>query len=409
MKPHVRYGHTPHSTAGGGRGGGGGGGLYPPPQYRRPAGEDGVDGGAMIEEYKLEEQLAPFYGEAASAPSPRCYLPPGPSGTASANGVKPTLRTVSIMETLSELTNSARVEGSTASAGRRPDVKGPGTVPASKSTVPQHIVKRKKVAPVPNNGGSGVASLLDIPQWYPKRPSRPEQSSVPATSPRVWDVSRLSSKLGVSPGSKSGPIGRSVEHILSSSSIQPVPSSTSAHGYGSLERKRRRRPGARGAGLSARRGETDWEREEDEEDEMMERNVPVESPAHHYHSVGALVLPGTLFPRGRNKQQVDPGERDRERERQSYKPPTEWFKKKRPPPQPSSNNNNNIILNNKTSGDVGKKEQQPRGQTPDWIHKIFHVARRGNLLKLVFNLLRRTSLSPPFLFKGIFSFLFPSI
>jgi hypothetical protein len=24
-----------------------------------------------------------------------------------------------------------------------------------------------------------------------------------------------------------------------------------------------------------------------------------------------------------------------------------------------------------------------RGQTPDWIHKIFDVARRGHLLKLV--------------------------
>lgn len=50
---------------------------------------------AMIEEYKLEEQL--FYEGSSDAATPRRFL--------AASATKPTLRTVSIMETLSELTN----------------------------------------------------------------------------------------------------------------------------------------------------------------------------------------------------------------------------------------------------------------------------------------------------------------
>ena len=395
MKPHARYGHTPHhSTAGGGAGRGGlqqQQQLYTAAYHRRPpgGGQDGVDGGAVIEEYKLEEQLAPFYAEAASDRGYGGYAggPVSAGTSSSANGVKPALRTVSIMETLSQLTNGGPA------AGRRPsEVPKPSTIAtaaATKASVPQ-VVKRKKI-PVSSND-SGVTSLLDIPQWYPKRPSRPEQTS--ATSPRVWDVSRLSSKLGISPGNKSGggasTIGRSVEHILASSPHSggpSAPSSTTVHGYGSLERRRRRRPGARGAGLSARRGETDWEREEDEEDDRVnERDASIEAAAHYYHPVGAMVVPGASFQRGGGggggprKPPVDPGdERDRERARQSYKPPSEWFRKKRTQ-QPLQQQKAGSISVVRGAADV---MTEPRGQTPDWIHRIFHVARRGNLLKLV--------------------------
>lgn len=367
MKPHVRYGHTPHSTAGGGAAGRG-------HQYRRPGGgagggEDGTDG-TMIEEYKLEEQLAPFYETASSsernerAGSVRCFLPP----SSPASGVKPALRTISIMETLSELTNAR--DGGAAANRRRPA--GPEEVPVkgSKSGLANvvanaNIQRRKKVA----DNNNGMASLLDIPQWYPpKRPARPE-AVTGSPSERVWDVSRLGSKLGLTSSANSNRNkARSVQDILTSPSHMPATSSagvssissaTSAHGYGSLERRRRRRPGTRaGFAMSARRGETDWEREEDEEEEEGGGEAETVYPMQ---SVPAL------FQRGRkaNEQEVE-----RERARQSYKPPTEWFKKKRPqPPQPI-----------KVGGSELNKE---RGQTPDWIHKIFHVARRGHLLKLV--------------------------
>lgn len=393
MKPHVRYGHTPHSTAGGGAGGGRG--LYQ--QFRRPGGsgggdgggggggEDGVDGGTMIEEYKLEEQLAPFYGETGSR---ACFLPgASSSASSSSNGVKPPLRTVSIMETLSELTNNARVDAG-GGMSRRSDAKSTSSV--SKVTLP--VVRRKKAsapaAVVPND--SDVTSLLHIPQWYPKRPSattvaRSEHSlPLSTTSPRVWDVSRLSSKLGMSNNNNNNNNkDRSVEHILtspmsSSNHLQSTvsPSSTSAHGYGSLERRRRRRPGMR-AGMSARRGETDWEREEDEEEEDGGRNASIGAATTQHYPV-----PGTLFQQHRSRKlpassvEVDPvGERERERARPSYKPPTEWFKKKRPQPQAMV-----------ATATIGKSvDLKERGQTPDWIRKIFHVARRGNLLKLVSN------------------------
>lgn len=48
--------------------------------------------------------------------------------------------------------------------------------------------------------------------------------------------------------------------------------------------------------------------------------------------------------------------------------PTDWFRKKRSLPP----TNHNTALAN-----------PERGQTPDWIHQIFHVARKGNLLNLV--------------------------
>ncbi len=387
MKPqHVRYGHTPHSTpAAGGRG------LYQ--QFRRPSGggggEDGVDGSAMIEEYKLEEQLAPFYGETASSSNRGCYLPGSTTNSSSVSssttGVKPALRTVSIMETLSELTNNARAEGPVGRRPPPPDIKSSGEQNVMKTSVP--VVKRKKT---PQAIESNMASLLDIPQLYPKRPERPMNTAVSSTvvaNPhRVWDVSRLvGSKLNNMPNTVGK--GRSVEHILTSPNSrnhpfgEPAVSPGSAHGYGSLERRRRRRPGNR-AGLSTRRGETDWEREEDEEDDDERRMA--EAAVQH------LTVPGALFQQPRSRKplsssstSVDPtGER--ERSRQSYKPPTEWFKKKRPqhqlhhPAMAGNNNNANSHNNNKTSSDI-----KERGQTPDWIHKIFHVARRGNLLKLV--------------------------
>lgn len=376
MKPHVRYGHTPHSSAGSGAAGRG-------HQYRRPGGgagggEDGTDG-AMIEEYKLEEQLAPFYETASPserndrAASVRCFLPPA----SPASSVKPALRTISIMETLSELTN-ARDGGGAASNRRRPPgpeeapTKGSKTGLANPSTVAAaaNIQRRKKLA----DNNNGVASLLDIPQWYPpKRPARPETAATGSTSDRVWDVSRLGSKLGLNSSSNNRSKARSVQDILTSPTHMPtssstttgVSSATSAHGYGSLERRRRRRPGTRaGFAMSARRGETDWEREEDEEEED---GVGGGGGGGETESVYPMQSVPALFQRGRkaNDQEVE-----RERARQNYKPPTEWFKKKRPqPPQPIK---------------VGVSElNKERGQTPDWIHKIFHVARRGHLLKLV--------------------------
>lgn len=386
MKPqHVRYGHTPHSTpAAGGRG------LYQ--QFRRPSGggggDDGVDGSAMIEEYKLEEQLAPFYGETASSSNRGCYLPGSTTNSSSVSssttGVKPALRTVSIMETLSELTNNARTDGPVGRRPPPPDIKSSGEQNLMKTSVP--VVKRKKTPQATIE--SNMASLLDIPQLYPKRPERPAVTSSTVNPHRVWDVSRLvGSKLNNNMSSTVGK-GRSVEHILTSPNSrnhpfqEPALSPGSAHGYGSLERRRRRRPGNR-AGLSTRRGETDWEREEDEEDDDERRMA--EAAVQH------LTVPGALFQQPRSRKplsssstSVDPtGER--ERSRQSYKPPTEWFKKKRPQPSQlhhpamaGNNNNTNSHNNNKTSKDI-----KERGQTPDWIHKIFHVARRGNLLKLV--------------------------
>ena len=91
MKSHVRYGT--HCGGGGGGGGRGGGGA---PEK----GIAGINGGstqqeAMIEEYKLEEQL--FYETSSDPATSRRFL--------AASATKPTLRTVSIMETLSELTN----------------------------------------------------------------------------------------------------------------------------------------------------------------------------------------------------------------------------------------------------------------------------------------------------------------
>ena len=369
MKPHVRYGHTPHSTAGGGAAGRG------HQQYRRPGGggpgggDDGGVDGTMIEEYKLEEQLAPFYETAASsernerAASVRCFLPPA------SPGVKPAVRTISIMETLSELTNARDGASSSAANRRRPPPpeeatpKSAGSKAALPNPAASSIIQRRKKMVGDNN--NGMASLLDIPQWYPpKRPARPEA----AGSDRVWDVSRLGSKLGLtSSGNRNK--ARSVQDILSTppAHIPPVSSATSAHGYGSLERRRRRRPGTRaGFAMSARRGETDWEREEDEEEENARGEA---EPVYPMQSVPAL------FQRGRkpNNNNNNETEVERERARQSYKPPTEWFKKKRAqPPQPI-----------KVAGGGGSELNKERGQTPDWIHKIFHVARRGHLLKLV--------------------------
>ena len=157
-----------------------------------------------------------------------------------------------------------------------------------------------------------------------------------ATDQRVWDVSRLG-------GCKLAPSGRknrSVEDILSGPSME---SATSAHGYGSLERRRRRRPGSRAAltTSSARRVETDWEREEDDDDD-----------------VSAAVVDHDRRPAARKKEAnaVD---------RSNNKLPAEWFEKKRA---------NHQATNHATP---------ERGHTPDWIHKIFHVARKGNLLNLV--------------------------
>ena len=51
--------------------------------------------------------------------------------------------------------------------------------------------------------------------------------------------------------------------------------------------------------------------------------------------------------------------------------PADWFQKKRP-----------FAAANHSAAAANSE----RGQTPDWIHQIFHVARRGNLLNLVINL-----------------------
>lgn len=360
MKPHVRYGHTPHlSMAGGGAGPGGGGRALP---FHRRAAEDGPVDSAMIEEYKLEEQLAPFYETSSErAASVRCFPAQSGAPPSSAPGNKPTLRTVSIMETLSELTGSAG-----GGVRRRPaemsDARDGPPASASPAKSAAGPARRKKTV---QQQQPDMAELLDLSQWYPAVPKPP------VTTDRVWDVSRINAKLNLSAPSAAAPRlnkGRSVQDVLSAGMAM---TSSNTQGYGSLERRRRRRPGARAAfAHSARRGETDWEREEDEDEEDLHRlNETIHCP------IGSSSVSSVLQRGGHRKTVTAP----EPVARQSYRPPTEWFKKKRsvPPatlPKPSA-----VVPG------IGKPDShaRERGQTPDWIHKIFHVARRGNLVKLV--------------------------
>lgn len=369
----------------------------------------------MIEEYKLEEQLAPFYETAsasASSASVRCFLPPSSSAapSSSSSGVKPALRTVSIMETLSELTNAR--EGAAPANRRRPvGPEEPAPVKASKAglaaatAAAAAIQRRKKIGDNSHGGMAAMASnFLDIPQWYPAKrnaPSmRPVESVASASSERVWDVSRFggSTKLGMTSATSANHQNtnnnnnnnkaRSVQDILTSPANH-IPSSmavsSNTHGYGSLERRRRRRPGTRaGFAMSARRGETDWEREEDEEEEDADhiglhssasatvRTLRQSESIYPMQSVPASSSSVFQHQQQRNRKANSVQESDRNPA--NYKSPAEWFKKKRPQPPQSVK-----------SVEVNKVE---RGQTPDWIHKIFHVARRGHLMKLVSRILK---------------------
>uniref|UniRef100_A0A0N8DY86 Synphilin-1 n=1 Tax=Daphnia magna TaxID=35525 RepID=A0A0N8DY86_9CRUS len=459
MKPHVRYGHTPHSTAGGGGGAGSSVAAGRSHQlYRRPGGGDDDDS-SMIEEYKLEEQLAPFYettssslsernertSSSAQQQSARCFLP-----SASQSPGKPALRTISIMETLSELTSSQSARASGADAGssttatsriRRPPEETssssssggtqskphPGTSHASVTA--QQIGIQRRMKKGDNNNGNpmvAMASLLDIPQWYPTTKGRVASGRTDAGGPsvsseRVWDVSHFAigrpstnkhqgnnnnltahrnkarsvqDMLLLHSPSKS--IQSHKNNVTSSASGVVVSSATSAHGYGSLERRRRRRPGARagtagfGVGVSARRGETDWEREADEEDDDEEHvrvyggGLGVDGrhdtePMYPMQSAVPLFRQQPSKNHGRNNKNNPVAEVTRH----NYKPPAEWFKEKRPSPAQQTNRVLKV-----GGGSTSAPEQQQmllnkeRGQTPDWIHKIFDVARRGHLLKL---------------------------
>ena len=395
----------------------------------------------MIEEYKLEDQhhlvnsLGPFYEasgdrrstassaqQSTSSAAFRCFLSSA-SSTSSSNSAsgKPALRTVSIMETLSELTAgngsapSAAGRLSTSARSRAP-VTGPAPLNQSDAVVHQSgatVQRRKKTLP-PVQPHASVSALLTDAQWNAygkmqgsgqphgsrsaiadvstasvvKRSSLGEQSH----RDRVWDVSRLGSKLA-----QTGRKGRSVDDILATQmsaaavaaavksrerererESSHLASTTSAHGYGSLERRRRRRPGTRAAfAMSARRGETDWEREEDEEDESLVMISPpllrsvVHPPAKKDHGLSNIsALASMASPHGQRERREAAA-----RHQQAYKPPTEWFKKKRTQ-QPQQQQQ---VALHKTA----HPPAQERGQTPDWIHKILHVARRGNLLKLV--------------------------
>lgn len=333
MKPHVssRYGQTAHQMA---------------TTTTTPTTPSNRTGGihhdtSMIEEYKLEEQLAPFYESntsATSALSARCYAPASSTSA---------LRTVSIMETLNQLT-----------AGREQQQQ-PGGKNAAMA-----MVRRKKATSSSADDPHNFSSLDHQQQqqhWqsYPKVQSQRE---------RVWDVSRH-----IGGQRKGGP----QEDILVPTASASGANGSAGHGYGSLERRRRRRPGAR-SGMpvsSSRRVQTDWEHEEEDEDERRPTAVStrrmVESNDHY-----PIVPP--LF-QLKNKSPPTPqtsvAERERERARQSYKPPSEWFTSK------TSSDVNKV--NKKKQSATSSSSLNERGQTPDWIHQIFQVARRGDLLKLV--------------------------
>ncbi|XP_057375372.1 uncharacterized protein LOC130696297 [Daphnia carinata] len=458
MKPHVRYGHTPHSTASGGGGAGSSSVAAGRSHqlYRRPGGGDDDDS-SMIEEYKLEEQLAPFYettssslsernertsSSSAQQQSARCFLP----SASQSPGVKPALRTISIMETLSELTNSqsaraSGADGATSRIRRPPEETSSSSSsggtqskphPAASHTAQQIGIQRRMKKGDNNNGNSmtAMASLLDIPQWYPTTKGRVASGRTDVMGPsvsseRVWDVSHFAigrpstnkhqgnnnnltahrnkarsvqDMLLLHSPSKS--IQSHKNNVTSSSSGVVVSSATSAHGYGSLERRRRRRPGTRagtagfGVGVSARRGETDWEREADEEDDD-EENVRV-------YGAGLCVVDGrhdtepmypmqSAVPLFRQQPSKNHGRNNKndpvaEVTRHNYKPPAEWFKEKRPSPSHGQQTNRMLKVGGGTSAPEQQQQQmllnKERGQTPDWIHKIFDVARRGHLLKL---------------------------
>ena len=384
----------------------------------------------MIEEYKLEDQhlsntLDPYYetsataaaarlaaaaggggGSSSSAPF-RCFLS---SSSASSTSSKPALRTVSIMETLSELTGASAAAPTAGSVtqGAMP------TTPASVNRMSRLRVAATTLHATPphdapakssgaktafssssnNNNNNNVAharrkkttsldgnSLLDMPgQWYPAKKGHETLSShlsTPNIDQRAWDVSR--SKLALAAAAAAARRGRSsVEDILSSPSAAAVttaaalksssPLTTSVQGYGSLERRRRRRPGMRTALTSARRGETDWEREEDEEEDDEEefairaavvqrsakKDTPMSNAKFNATSVAAAAVAHQAVA-GADKMRM----RGSVCGKVAGGSTVEWFKKKRA---------------------VQGKE---RGQTPDWIHAIFHVARKGNVSKLV--------------------------
>jgi hypothetical protein len=448
MKSRVRYGtQTTASSVGAYSSASSGAGR------RMVAADSQNDDDDMIEEYKLEDQhhlvnsLGPFYEASGGSANPslvadrrstassaqqstssaafRCFLSSASSTSSSNSGSgKPALRTVSIMETLSELTAgngsapSAAGRLSTSARSRAP-VTGPAPLNQSDAIVHQTgatVQRRKKTLP-PVQPHASVSALLTDAQWnaYGKLQGPPVQphgsrsaivdvstASVVKRSSlgeqvhrdRVWDVSRLGSKLA-----QTGRKGRSVDDILATQmsaaavaaavksrerererESSHLASTTSAHGYGSLERRRRRRPGTRAAfAMSARRGETDWEREEDEEDESLVMISPpllrsvVHPPAKKDHGLSKIssvsALTSMASPHGQRERREAAA-----RHQQAYKPPTEWFKKKRTQQQPQQQ----VALHKTAHPPV-----QERGQTPDWIHKILHVARRGNLLKLV--------------------------
>ncbi|KAI9554411.1 hypothetical protein GHT06_019683 [Daphnia sinensis] len=450
MKPHVRYGHTPHSTAGGGGGGAGSSVAAGRSHqlYRRPGGGDDDDS-SMIEEYKLEEQLAPFYettslsernertSSSAQQQSARCFLP-----SASQSPGKPALRTISIMETLSELTSSQSARASGADGGssatatsrmRRPPEETSSSSssggaqskphPGTSHATAQQIGIQRRMKKGDNNNGNpmvAMASLLDIPQWYPTTKGkvasvRPDAGGPSVGSERVWDVSHFAigrPSTNKHQGNNNNNLtahrnkARSVQDMLllhspsksiqshknnvtSSTSGVVASSATSAHGYGSLERRRRRRPGTRagtagfGVGVSARRGETDWEREADEEDDD-EENVRVYGAGlgldvrHDAEPMYPMQSAVPLFRPSKNRNNKnDPVAA--EVTRHNYKPPGEWFKEKRPS---HAQQTNRMLKVGNTPEQQQMLLNKERGQTPDWIHKIFDVARRGHLLKL---------------------------
>ena len=454
MKPHVRYGQTAHSMAHT---------STPPSSMSLPVSSvrgGGVSGSnhhqqhaTMIEEYKLEEQLAPFYESTASL-SARCYGSSSSSSSAvntasTSGGVKPALRTVSIMETLSELTAAGRTSQSQVQTEQEQQhpIKNSSASSALKNSFPigTSIVRRKKASSSSTNVASAsisddhttaMSSFLDLQQWYPKRPV-PSLQQQQQQQQRVWDVSRLSSKQGVGHSTAAATIGRkgrSVEDILvsaansSGAAVTTVNGTTTAHGYGSLERRRRRRPGARSgmaAVSSSRRVQTDWEQEEDEEDDESANRLAISSPVgrrmvesnDHYPVVPPLFqlksrkttpasVSNVIAHVESSSAASAAAERERERARQSYKPPSEWFtKKKRSPPRVEDVTVTGATLhahrprprpllaggaiktlrpsNNRPYRSSSSGANQERGQTPDWIHQIFQVARRGDLLKLV--------------------------
>lgn len=349
------------------------------------------------------------------------------------------------METLSELTAAGRTSQSQVPTEQQQHLSKNSSASALKNSFPvgTSIVRRKKAsstnvasASLVDDHTTTMSSLLDLQQWYPKRsvPSLQQQQQ------RVWDVSRLGSKQEMNSHSAAtiSRKGRSVEDILvsgnSSEAVTSVNGTTTAHGYGSLERRRRRRPGARSgmAVSSSRRVQTDWEQEEDEEDEQSNNRLVISSPVgrrmvesnDHYPVVPPLFplrsrkttpsASAASIAHVESPSAAAVAERERERARQSYKPPSEWFtKKKRSPPRVDDVTVASTMIqahrprpllaggaiktlrpSNRPYRSSSSGANQERGQTPDWIHQIFQVARRGDLLKLVrpisliFNILR---------------------